>query len=158
MTSLDCAPATVSKWKLLNNTQFFCASFPKAFDKMRSSFFLYILIVAFVAVSARKWKCESVAAPQCQAHATYNACGPNRFCYTTCGWVFEIFYKWLKFSMISFTVDPEDHHAWWMDAPLVVSVTKDTSWTFLMEFASSLKTVKQDLVTKHKKSTINFVK
>lgn len=63
---------------------------------MRLSFFILSLMVAFVAVSARKWKCDPVSAPQCQEHATYNACGPNRFCYPTCGWVIELKFEILR--------------------------------------------------------------
>lgn len=108
---------------------------------------LVFLIFAF-AISAiaeeeikaeKKIICEKVV-PHCRKHATFNKCGPNPFCFKTCGW--DISNPLSGFNLLNLNIS-EVHQAHLVvkDAILDVSVTKVLSWMLLMENASELKIV-----------------
>lgn len=119
---------------------------------MRSIFFAVIIAVAIATFvnggssGYSEWSYFSsghAEEPQCQEHAKFNPCGPNPFCYPTCGK--EQLTKFTRYKKLFFQEVLEVHLAEKV-ALLDAFAMKASSSTWLTTNVLILKTAKNDLV------------
>lgn len=88
---LVCLSWTLSVFKFNKLDEIGSQSFTHLFsvtensEEMRSIIVVFFLSSTIMAVTGGELKCSPVDEVKCQKHATYNKCGPNRFCYAECG-------------------------------------------------------------------------